>query len=335
MEEVKPVLIVGGSGVVGSKAAAILRRFQPDLPIVIGGRSLEDAEKVAASLGKARAVQINTESPDLGLPEQDRYGAVVVFFKDNNLNVLRFAQNRGCAYMSISTALFEIGPEVAQYIRARSASPVLLGTTWLVGAATLPALRTAAQFDTVDTIHIGAIVDNRDMGGPAAEADFDRHMKAAPYSPILQNGHWVWATGSNAQREFAAADGEQVTGQAYSLLDLPALAEATGARSVRFDLASRAAPLPGPNPTTEIVIEMAGTRNGKLARARVDISHSEGQVVVTATGVAVSLERLLGLVGGGPVKAGLYLASNLIDPAYYMQRLEEMGAYINVKLSEA
>ena len=42
-----PVLIVGGSGIVGSQAAQTLRRLHPDLPIAIGGRNLERAKKTA------------------------------------------------------------------------------------------------------------------------------------------------------------------------------------------------------------------------------------------------------------------------------------------------
>lgn len=43
----KPVLIIGGSGIVGSQAARTLRRLHPDLPIAIGGRDLAKAETVA------------------------------------------------------------------------------------------------------------------------------------------------------------------------------------------------------------------------------------------------------------------------------------------------
>ncbi|MGK8520176.1 hypothetical protein ACRS6B_00750 [Nocardia asteroides] len=40
MEQIKPVLIMGGSGQAGSDAAAVLRRWYPRLPLTIAGRDL-------------------------------------------------------------------------------------------------------------------------------------------------------------------------------------------------------------------------------------------------------------------------------------------------------
>ena len=38
-----PVLLIGGSGVVGQRAARALRKLQPELAIVIGGREVSKA----------------------------------------------------------------------------------------------------------------------------------------------------------------------------------------------------------------------------------------------------------------------------------------------------
>jgi hypothetical protein len=42
--------------------------------------------------------------------------------------------------------------------------------------------------------------------------------------------------------------------------------------------------------------------------------------------VALGVERLLGLAGGEPAAPGLYLAEVLIDPAYFVRRMQEFGA---------
>ena len=42
----------------------------------------------------------------------------------------------------------------------------------------------------------------------------------------------------------------------------------------------------------------------------------------------IKRDDLLGLAGGGPVPAGLYLPEVLIDPAYFVARLREFGAEI-------
>jgi hypothetical protein len=49
---------------------------------------------------------------------------------------------------------------------------------------------------------------------------------------------------------------------------------------------------------------------------------------LTALGVTLAIERLLGLAGGAAVAPGLYLPEVLIDPAYMVQRLEEIGTEI-------
>ncbi len=55
----RPVLIIGGSGIVGAKAAQTLRQLHPELPIAIGGRDVTKAMSVAGALGNAVAVKID------------------------------------------------------------------------------------------------------------------------------------------------------------------------------------------------------------------------------------------------------------------------------------
>ena len=73
-----PVLVVGGSGIVGAQAALTLRRLHPDLPIAIGGRNLERAGKTARDVGNAEAVKVEVGQPGLGLTDK-RFSAVVMF----------------------------------------------------------------------------------------------------------------------------------------------------------------------------------------------------------------------------------------------------------------
>lgn len=61
----QPALIVGGSGLVGSQAARTLRRLHSDLPIAIGGRNVNRAEKIAQEVGNAEAVAVDLTRPDL------------------------------------------------------------------------------------------------------------------------------------------------------------------------------------------------------------------------------------------------------------------------------
>lgn len=329
MSRSKPFLIAGGSGVVGSTAARILRRMQPDLPIAIGGRTLDKAAAVAAEIGNASAVTLDLARTDLGLAAGEEFSGIAMFLKDDTLNSLRFAQARGIPYISISTAAFEIAPELALHL-ARPAAAVLMNGTWLAGTALLSTLDYVAEFEQVDAVEIGVVLDEHDMGGPAAAADYERQTTATSNALILEDGKWVWVGGERGARTFRGRDGVEVRGQAYPLLDPIYLGTALALKSARLDLyyglsAGRRA---GGAFTTEIVVEIDGRKKtGEVGRFRLDIAHAQGQAPLTAIGVAVAAERLLGLVGPVP-QPGLYLPNTLIEPAYMVRRLREFGAEI-------
>ena len=56
----------------------------------------------------------------------------------------------------------------------------MLGTEWLVGAATVPALELAKTFARLDSIAIGALVDEEDDFGPESEVDLERQTRSLP-----------------------------------------------------------------------------------------------------------------------------------------------------------
>ncbi|WP_437730127.1 NAD(P)-dependent oxidoreductase [Sorangium sp. So ce1335] len=325
------VLIVGGSGVVGSRTARTLRALYPDLPIAIGGRDLAKAAAVAEQVGRARPVRVDLERADLGLPAGEAYGAVLMFVKDARMSALRFAQETGAAYVDISTAAFEIAPEVALHAARPRSAPVLLACHWLVGAATLPALHFARGYARLESVAIGAVLDEQDVGGPAAYADFERQIGAGQKALFLKDGAWTWAGAEDGARSFVTVDGTEVKGQLYPVLDLMSIAAATDARSVRFDLAlgETASRRRGEPFSTEIVIELEGVKkDGARGRSRHELVHPEGQAPVTAVGVAVAVERLLGLAGGAPAAPGLYHPETLVDPERMLDRLAAFGTTI-------
>lgn len=329
----KPVLIIGGSGVVGAQGAQALRRLHPELPIAIAGRDRARAEAVAASLGHAHGLRVDLQRADLGLPEDARFSALVMFVKDDSLNSLKYAQRHGLAYVSTSSGSFEIAPEVARHLRHPGASPILLASHWLAGAATLPALQFAEAFRRVDRIDIGALLDEQDMGGPAAAADYERLTNAAA-AQILEHGRWRWVRGDEAAGSFRSVDGRSMEASAYSPLDVVSLAAATDAHSIRLDMAlgESASRRRGEAFSTEIVIELEGERHdGRLVRSRHELTHPQGQAPVTAIGIALGVERLLGLDGGAAVAPGLYTPDGLIDPGYYLRRLREFGVRVERK----
>ncbi|GAE28692.1 hypothetical protein [Alkalihalobacillus hemicellulosilyticus] len=331
----QPVLLIGGSGVVGAETAKTLRQLQPELPITIGARNVRKAGVIADQIGRADVVQIDLEKPDLGLSGEKKFSAVAMFMKDKSLYSLKYAQNEGIPYQNISGAAFELSPEIAYFVHRPTSAPILMNSYWLAGTVTLAILSIAREFSSVNSINIAALLDEQDIGGPAAYDDFKRLSKAGPYALMLKDRKWNWAIDDDRMSQFESVDGKVFHGEAYSApLDVAGLAAATNANSIRFDftLGETASRRRGESFSIETIIEISGKQQtGSFGNFRYEMVHPKGQVPMTALGVAVGLEHLLGLVGGSSIKAGLYFPEVLIEPSYMMQRLKEFGTNISQK----
>jgi hypothetical protein len=325
----KPVLIIGGSGTVGAQAARTLRRLQPDLPIAIGGRDVAKAEAVVREIGRAVATKADIALPGLGLQAADDFSAVIVFLKDERLNTMRYAQDRGIPFISLSSGTFEIGPEIAQFIHAPAKAAVLLASHWLGGASLFPTLHFARAFRSIDSIRVGVLLDEQDMGGPAAFADFERITQSAPAALALADGKFVWTLIDEAQSRYTSVDGVELAAQPYSPFDIVSLAAATNARSIHMDLAytMSASRRRGEPFSTEIVVSIDGVlTSGERGATRHEIVHPDGQAPLTALCIALAVERILGLTGAEAPAPGLYFPEVLLDPADVVQRMQEFGA---------
>lgn len=328
-----PVLIIGATGMIGSRAAQALRSLQPKLPLVLAGRDLQPAADLAKQIGNARAITVDLTRADLGIPEDIHFSGLAIFLKDDSLNSLKYAQAKGIAYMDISTAAFEIGPEVARYIQQPTSAPVLMNSNWLAGTSTLCTLHFAKEFKAVDTITISAFLDEEDIGGKAADIDYNRQTQAVTSALVLEEGKWKWLNAEAIQTTFESIDGRQIPAQAFSNLDVLSLASATDAKTVSFAFAvgETSARRQGDHFSHEIIITITGDRSdGTSGTFRYEIVHPEGQAPMTSLSAAIAIERLIGLNGDGPVRAGLYLPHVLIDPEYAVAKLKAHGMIVRL-----
>jgi hypothetical protein len=333
---VESVLILGGSGQAGAGTAALLRRWHPTLPLTIAGRNIERARRVADELGGATAVTVDLGRGDLGLPADSAHSMVVAAIWDNHLNGLRHAQQLGVPYLSISSGLVDIAPEVVAGVQ-RPSAPILLASHFCAGTGVLGALHVAREFARVDSIRLGAVLDELDAGGPAGLADLERLFTASSAGLRRQGGVFTWLAASDAQAEVPMMDGTVLPAQSIPILDVPSLAHATGAPNVRFDYAlgeSTGRRRDGA-PSIEIRIDVEGVdAAGAPMRVSRYLVHPDGQRPLTTLGVALGVERLLGL-RGAPVAPGIHTPESLIDPAYAVQRLAELGAsFVDASIPE-
>jgi hypothetical protein len=325
---VESVLILGGSGQAGAGTAALLRRWHPTLPLTIAGRDVERARRVADELGDATAVTVDLGRSDLGLPAGSSHSAVVAAIWDDHLHGLRYAQQRGLAYLGISSGLVDIAPEVVAGAQRPSASAILLASHFCAGTGVLAALHVAREVDRVDSIRIGTVLDELDTGGPAGMADLERLFTASSAGLRRREGVFTWLAAEDATAEVRTLDGAVVPAQSIPILDVPSLAFATGAPDVRFDYAvgESAGRRRGGAPSIEIRIDVEGVdAAGAPTRVSRYLVHPDGQRPLTSLGVALGVERLIGL-RGEPARPGIHTPESLIDPAYAVERLTELGA---------
>ena len=85
-----PILLIGGSGVVGRGTARFLQIAHPDVQLLIGGRDLARAVAVASEVGTAQGVVLDLTAGDLGLGARP-VRAVATLLYDDSLAGLRFA----------------------------------------------------------------------------------------------------------------------------------------------------------------------------------------------------------------------------------------------------
>ncbi|MEV3874460.1 saccharopine dehydrogenase [Streptomyces sp. NPDC049906] len=322
------VLILGGTGQAGTGAAALLRQWYPDLPLTIAARDVERAQKVADGLGAATATGIDLRRGDLGLPADRPHSAVVAALWDDQLHGLRYAQRRGLPYLSISSGLTDIAPEVVAGAQRAHAAPILVASHYCAGAVVLAALHAARRFDRIDTVRIGTVLDELDTGGPAGAADLQRWSTATTAGLVRRDGVFTWVSGPDARTHVRSTDGIDLPGRHIAVLDVPSLALATDAPHVRFAFAvgESAGRRRGGPASFEARIDLEGTdRAGAPISTSRHLVHPAGQRPLTATGIALGVERLLGLRGEA-VAPGLHTPEALIDPAHAVERMAETGA---------
>lgn len=324
-----PFLIIGGYGTVGSFVVETLRGFQPDLPLAIGGRSAEKAAQAAALHANVIGLAVDTTREDLGLPAGQELSGIVILTNDLSTYPAQYAMRHGIPYTSIATQLPHLGPKLALHVNNAVKSVSLILDTSFAGTLIMTGRHLASRFASITKIEVGAVMDDEDLGGPAARSDGDDFAET-PAGLILEHGIWKKPTADQEARTFTLLDGSSYTGASFPSVDLPDLIEKTDATSARLDFVLAESPQrrAGGTPSVEILYEIEGILpNGETASLKAQLTHPKGQSYLTALGVAIAIETLTGSVGEKPAN-GIYLPSGLLSPAHVVTRLKETGAVL-------
>lgn len=322
------ILFAGGAGIVGRTAVRWFRERHPDIPVLIGGRNLQAASEVAQEAGAAQAVAIDLDRPRLGLDDDIAVAAVVMLAPEAGLKGLSYAQDLGVPYLNIGNGLIEVGPELALFAHRATAAPVVLASHWSAGAPLFLALNSAKGFESIQSIRIGVVLDEKDPAGPASLEDIERTASAAL---AFKGGRRVWLSGDSAKGKVETIDGRSLDATAYSPLDIISLHAATGAPDIRFDLVTdeSSSRRRGGEAAAEIVVEIEGEVDGRTKRSRSMMEFKQGQASLTGLSIVLSLASVLGLNDRAPASPGLYLPELLSDSKWFLDELRNGGAIIS------
>jgi hypothetical protein len=354
--QTKTVILAGGAGVVGRQVAAILRRRQPDLRLVLAGRRLDAVQAAAAPL-EAEAMRWDIDAPDLDGASR---GAIIVgLANDLNDRLLTAALAAGSPYLDVTRwtsaqkqALTTVGAQGRP-----AAAPVVFASSWMASTIGLIARDAARELASVERIDIGVLFGLADRAGPNSVAYMDRI--STPFL-TLEDGVWRERRGfrDGQIRDF----GEGGSHRLYRFdtpdqANLPAL---TGARTVeariafdgqietrlvhvlvasgvwkalsgqRFEKLRRSMLYnPGDGAAHRVRIDLEGRdAQGETIRRTVQVVDPEGQTHLTALGAVIQIERLLGRLGPA-LEPGVHLGEAMPDPAPATALLKSEGVRIS------
>lgn len=353
--QTKTVILAGGAGVVGRQVAAILRRRQPDLRLVLAGRRLDAVQAAAAPL-EAEAMRLDIDAPDLDGASR---GAIIVgLANDLNDRLLTAALAAGSPYLDV-TRWTSAQKQALTTVSAqgRPAAPVVFASSWMASTIGLIARDAARELASVERIDIGVLFGLADRAGPNSVAYMDRI--STPFL-TLEDGVWRERRGfrDGQIRDF----GEGGSHRLYRFdtpdqANLPAL---TGARTVeariafdgqietrlvhvlvasgvwkalsgpRFEKLRRSMLYnPGEGAAHRVRIGLEGLdAQGETIRQTVQVVDPDGQTHLTALGAVVQIERLLGRLGPA-LEPGVHLGEAMPDPALATALLKSEGVRIS------
>ena len=322
------ILIAGGYGLVGGWIARHLRAAGHNIDLVLAGRT-PDAGAALASALNASVIALDSGDAAAGLAKAGPVDLVIGALQDPDDNLLTAALRANSAFLGIVRKVDNVGPTaIAACLLARR--PALLMGHWQAGAGTFAALVGAKAFGRLESIAMAALFDLADPAGTMATTD-----SSAFFTKALMRRRGVWERVDQADniRQIDRPGLPSFMARPMGVLDVAGLAAMTGADDVRFDIGvgQSLGTIAGQQASHEIYVDLRGENIlGRSFVQRIVVSDPLGQAHLTALGVLIGVERLLGLDGRARPAGGLHLPERLIEPRQALDRLCDFGVCIDM-----
>jgi hypothetical protein len=322
----KRILIAGGYGLIGSTFARHIRKAGWDVDLVLGGRNPAKGEALARELD-AETVYLDVEQGHLP-KDFGTFDLVVATLYDPSGRLIDAALEHGVAHIGITTLADGVAPILFSALRSPPVKPVVLLGHWQAGVLLWGAAKLAESFARVDSVKAVGLYDPLDPLGTMSVSDVDSMIGRAL---VREDGNWTWVDAHSHARQIELPQGGQVEGVPLGILDVPSLAAVTAAKNVRMDMvvAPSRGTQAGRAASHDIYIEMDGqSRAGNAEKRHAIISDPNGQAHLTALGVMLAAEQVLGLNGAPAAAGGLQTPETLLPAAAAMKKVAEFGVQL-------
>lgn len=328
------IFIAGGYGVVGSGIARHVRKINKETEIIIAGRNPDKGAELAQELGNARTAYLDLDKPFESY-DWGKIDLIVAALQDPAEALINVALEKGIAHIGITKLADELTPFLFSALKMPPSRPIVPLGHSQSGVLTLIALKAAESFSRIESIELAGLYDDHERMGPMTAGDAENFIGRAL---LRHNDRWSWVEAKQHARKVRLSDGSYLEGYPMGLLDVPNLAAATGAPNVRFDFiqGKSIGTKIGDRASQDLYIEMEGIlkSSGHAAKQRTIVSDPKGQAHLTALGVLVAIERILGLDGKPTASGGVYVPEKLVSIDAAIARFEQFGVRISSELEE-
>jgi len=321
----KRILIVGGYGQVGSNIAHLIRKSDSAIELILPGRNPQKGELLAKELTHAETAYIDLEE-GFNLA-QFRETDLIISALDDHSNILReTAILNGIACITVSELADQISTTAFLSLHKTISAPIVFAGHWQAGLLTLLVKQMASGFSSISHITTAGLYDEKDPVGPLVAEEVSGFVGKAL---IRQDGNWQYVDSKNNARPINLYGGSSAIGHPMSTLDVPSIAAFTSARNIRFDfiIGESIGSSNGLTASHDLYIEIEGiSSSGEPKKIRTIVSGPKGNSHLTAVGVYMIAERVLGLNGQTAHKTGgLYLPETIVSSDNIIRRLAEFG----------
>lgn len=321
----KRILIVGGYGHVGTNIARLIREADNTIQLILAGRNPQKGKWLAKELIHAETAYVNLEEGfDL---VQFQEIDLIISALDDHSNILReTAILNGIACITVSELADQISTTAFLSMHRTISAPIVFAGHWQAGLLTLVVKQLASRFNRITHIETSGLYDEKDPVGPLVTEEVAGFVGKAL---IRQDGNWLYVDSKDNTRSVNLYGDSLAMGHPMSTLDVPSIAAFTDARNIRFDfiVGESIGSSKGLTASHDLYIEMEGILlSGEKSKLRTIVSGPRGNSHLTAVGVYLITESILGLNGRSAQKTGgLYLPETIVSADNIISRLKQFG----------